>query len=58
LYRFDFYAFLGWKTEQEHYEVMKVDNYQKFRESFKDYIDATKGVKIHHLELKKVHGDW
>jgi hypothetical protein len=37
---------------------MKVEKYQLFRDTFKDYLDAAKAVKIHHIELKKIHGDW
>ena len=56
--RFSFYAFLGWDNEQDHYDVMQKENYQAFRDSFKDCIVPEKGVKIYHLELKKVYGDW
>ena len=56
--RFSFYAWLGWDNEQDHYDVMKKDKYQSFRDSFKDCIVPEKGVKIHHSELKKTYGDW
>jgi hypothetical protein len=53
-----FCAFLGWETEQDHYDVMKTEKYQLFRDSFKECISPEKGVKIHHAELKKVYGNW
>src|ERR1700737_1920016 len=55
LIRFLFYAILGWKTEQEHYDVMKMEPYGPFRDAFKDYLA---GLTIYHAEIKKVHGDW
>ena len=58
-YRFSFYAFLGWQTEQDHYEAMKKDGYKEFRASFKDCVNGEKekGIKIYHIELRKVYGD-
>jgi hypothetical protein len=56
--RFSYYALLGWDTEQDHYDVMQKEGYQQFRDSFKDCIVPEQGVKIHHLELKKVYGGW
>jgi hypothetical protein len=38
---------------------MKKESYTKFRETFKDTINADKGgVKIYHATLTKVYGDW
>lgn len=53
-----FWAFLGWEREQDHYDVMKMEKYFLFRDSIKDFLSPEKGVKIHHAELKRVHGDW
>lgn len=57
--RFSFYAFLGWQSEQDHYDVMKKEKYSEFRATFKDCIntDKDKGIKIYHAQLKKVYGD-
>jgi len=52
---FLFAAFLGWDSEQDHYDVMKKENYQRFRESFKDYVTD---IVIYHVELKKEYGQW
>jgi hypothetical protein len=49
---------MGWDNEQDHYDVMQKEKYQLFRDSFKDCIVPEKGVKIYHLELTKVYGDW
>jgi len=38
--------------------VMKTEKYGVFRDGFKEFIDADKGIKIYHAELRKVHGDW
>ena len=56
---FSFYAFLGWQQEQDHYEAMKKDGYKEFRASFKDCVNADKdkGIKIYHIELRKMYGD-
>ena len=56
--RFSFVAFAGWEREQDHYDVMKKEKYGLFREGFKEFLDAEKGIKIYHAELRKVHGDW
>ena len=56
--RFDFYAFYGWESEQAHYDNMKQEKHKGFHESFADCIDATRGCKVYHLELKKAYGDW
>ena len=56
--RFDFYAFYGWESEQAHYDVMKEEKHKGFHQSFEDCIDATKGCKVYHLELRKVYGNW
>ena len=53
-----FCAFLGWEKEQDHYDVMKMEKYQSFRDSIKEFISPETGVKIHHAELKKVYGNW
>lgn len=39
---------------------MKKDKYSEFRASFKECINADKdkGIKIHHVQLKKVYGDF
>lgn len=38
--------------------MMKTEKYGVFRDGFKEFIDADKGIKIYHAELRKVHGDW
>ena len=58
LFRFSFYAFLGWQNEQDHYDVMKKESYSEFRGTFKDCINPDKGVKIYHAGLTKVYGEW
>ena len=56
---FSFYAFVGWQSEQDHYDAMKKDSYTEFRETFKDTINVDKGgVNIYHAALTKVYGDW
>jgi hypothetical protein len=37
---------------------MKKEKYGFFREAFAEFLNADKGVKIYHAELRKVHGDW
>jgi hypothetical protein len=57
--RFSFYALLGWQSEKDHYEAMNKDGYKNFRASFKDCVNVEKdkGIKIYHIELRKVYGD-
>lgn len=38
--------------------MMQKEKYLAFRDSFKDCIVPEKGVKIYHMELTKVYGDW
>jgi len=56
--RFSFYTFVGWESEQDHYNLMKSDEYQVFKDVFADYVDKESGVKIYHTELNKVYGDF
>jgi hypothetical protein len=37
---------------------MKREKHMEFHDSFSECIDAAKGCKVYHLELRKAYGDW
>ena len=49
---------MGWESEQDHYNLMKSEEYQEFKDIFAEYIQRESGVKIYHVELEKVQGEW